>query len=73
MKPEYYILKKDDIGKYLTPWYQRTLRGAARRIAAMREEEGKQAVNEYLVVNTDENWIAAMYEAMRKSGVKVEM
>jgi len=68
----YFVLKMDDIRQFLSPWFHRMLRAAARRIGAAREKNGKRASNHYIIINRDEPWIDQIISVMRRNGVSIK-
>lgn len=65
---KYFVIKVDDVKKYLDVVDQKFLAKCFWKIEECRRRDGKKAFNDYLVVNTDEPYASEVAEIMKKHG-----
>lgn len=65
-KNTHFILKEEDIEKYLTDKQQLQLRLIATAIAEGRSKDNKKPVNEYYICNVDELYSHKVLEAIQE-------
>lgn len=63
---KFMVWKLDEVLKVCTKHDLRVLDDIINRVLRMREEEGKNPVNGYVVINTDEPYIDEIKEIMKK-------
>jgi hypothetical protein len=64
----YVVWKLDEILQVCTPAELKLLDGIVDRILVKREAEGKNPVNSYIVVNSDEEYAEEVREILKKNG-----
>jgi hypothetical protein len=64
----YVVWKLDEILQVCTPAELKLLDGIVDRILVKREAEGKNPVNNYIVVNSDEGYAEEVREVLKKHG-----
>jgi hypothetical protein len=65
---KYLVLKRNDIYKYLNEGQLHSLLSIVNQIEECRQQEGKSASNEYLIINTDESYAHKVAEIMQSYG-----
>lgn len=65
---KYVVLKTDDITEYMTEKGIENLQHTLNYIANMRQQEGKNPYNTYLVLNIDTPYAAEIYAIMHENG-----
>ncbi len=67
MKEKFYVVKKDDVRKYLNYNGQTAFYSCLETIADGRSIDGKK-YNKYLVINIDEPYAPEIVEILKKNG-----
>lgn len=70
---KYIVIKVEDAEKYLMPDDEYYLTRCLNKIEEGRRLDGKKPRNTYLVINTDEPYVAEVAEIMRKHGHEVKI
>lgn len=62
------VIKNEDVEKHLTEMEKVQLLRLLNKVKAGRASEGKQAVNVYLIVNTDESYASDVVQILKDNG-----
>lgn len=65
---KFLVLKWDDVDSYLTEEEIKQLGCLMGKIEEIREAKGKSRYNDYLVINTDEQYASDIVKIMKENG-----
>ena len=66
-KIKFFVLKWDDIDESLTKNEFKRFDQLVKKVEDCREDKGKSRMNEYLVINTDENYAEDVVDILKKN------